>query len=68
MPGSMSLVKVKDPDGVVHIVVERTWQTYCGRFMTYCGRFMYVGDVVTNNPPLSCIACIIKPSPPTAAP
>lgn len=57
----MSLVKVKDPDGVVHIVVERTWQTYCGRFM-------YVGDVVTNNPPLSCIACIIKPSPPMAAP
>lgn len=58
----MSLIKVKDPDGIVHIVAERTWQAYCGRFMD-------VGDVVTkNNPPLTCIACIIKPSPTTAAP
>jgi|JI10StandDraft_1071094.scaffolds.fasta_scaffold1688840_2 hypothetical protein len=58
----MSITKVKDPDGIVHLVVQRTWQAYCGRFM-------YVGDVVQKtNPPLSCIACIIKPSPTTAAP
>ena len=54
MPSHMSITKVKDPDGIVHLVVQRTWQAYCGRFM-------YVGDVVTKtNPPLSCIACVIK--------
>jgi hypothetical protein len=57
----MNIVKVTDKDGIVHMMSLRTWIAYCGKAMA--------GSVQIENTsqPLSCIACIIKPSQSTAS-
>lgn len=57
MPRSMSnIVKVKDGNDIVHLMSLRTWVSYCERLLDKDP----LAKVVAENPPISCIECIIK--------
>jgi hypothetical protein len=51
-----NIVKVKDGNDIVHLMSLRTWVSYCERLLDKDP----LAKVVTENPPISCIECIIK--------